>query len=184
MLDCHLLIGKVLRAASDSCGAVVRMFDVVLVAEHGVVWHQGEHDHVLGEDDEHQQEDRQQQPAGRRPPGPHLVHRETETADADVGDAGHGAGEKEEDHEGVEDVVQGEHGLGQHQHRVRWVGQRGVGEGVSGEHATRVERLVHVGQHQRQEDQEAEHGEHDPDHHLEGSQEQLTPRHQSLGALV
>ena len=142
VIDCYLLIGKVLRAASDSGGAVVPMFDVVLIAEYGVVGHQGEHDHVLGEDDEHQQEDREQQAAGRRPPGPHLVHRETEAADADVGDARHGAGEEEEDHEGVEDVVQGEHGLGQHQHRVRRVGQRGVGEGVAGEHAARVERLV------------------------------------------
>ena len=45
--DCYLLIGKVLRAASDSCGAVVPMFDVVLVTEHGVVGNQGEHDHIL-----------------------------------------------------------------------------------------------------------------------------------------
>ena len=142
VIDCYLLIGKVLRAASDSCGAVVPMFDVVLIAEHGVVRHQGEHDHVLGEDDEHQEEDREQQAAGRRPPGPHLVHREAEAADADVGDARHGAGEEEEDHEGVDDVVQGEHSLGQHQHRVRRVRQRGVGEGVAGVHAARVERLV------------------------------------------
>ena len=126
VIDCYLLIGKVLRAASDSCGAVVPMFDVVLIAEHGVVRHQGEHDHVLGEDDEHQQEDREQQAAGRRPPGPHLVHRETEAADADVGDARHGAGEEEEDHEGVEDVVHGEYLLCADKEQVHRVGKCGV----------------------------------------------------------
>ena len=94
--DCYLLIGKVLRAASDSGGAVVPMFDVVLVAEHGVVRHQAEHDHVLGEDDQHQHQHRQQHPSGGSPPCSDLVESQAAAPDPDISDPGHRAEQQEQ----------------------------------------------------------------------------------------
>ena len=54
---------------------------------------------------------------------PNLVDIDPAEADAHVANAGHGAEEEEEDSEGVEDVVQGEEGLAEHQHQVHRVGQ-------------------------------------------------------------
>ena len=109
----YLHCRHVLCAASVHRDVPIRqLLNVMLVTKHGVVRHQGDHDHVLGEDDEHEQQDSQQHPPRRSPPGPDSVHQETQAADANVGDPRHGAGQEEEHHQRVDYVIQRKHLLG------------------------------------------------------------------------
>jgi hypothetical protein len=57
---------------------------------------------------------------------PDLVDVDPAEADADVANARHGAEEEEEDGDGVEDVVQREQGLAEHQHQVHRIRQSRV----------------------------------------------------------
>ena len=92
----YLLIWEFFGAASGDDSLVVHSVLVVLVTKHGVVRHQAEHDHVLREDDQHQDQDRQQHPPGRSAPGPDLVESQTAAPDPDICDPGHRTEQQEQ----------------------------------------------------------------------------------------
>ena len=78
----------------------------MLVSKHGVVRHQRQHDDVLGQDDEHQDEDGQKKSPRRCSPSSDFIQRQTETSDTNISDAGHGTGQQEYDQEGVKNIIQ------------------------------------------------------------------------------
>ena len=57
-------------------------------------------------------------------------------------------------------------------------------QGVSSVYSSRVDGLVHVCQQEGEKYQEAEHGEEDTKHHLEWSDQQLTPAEKTPRPLV
>ena len=95
-LIAHLLVREFLGATSGDDCLVVHSVLVVLVTKHGVVRDQAEHDHVLGEDDQHQHQDRQQHPPGWSPPCSDLVESQAATPDPDISDPRHRAEQQEQ----------------------------------------------------------------------------------------
>ena len=88
------------------------------------------------------------------------------------------------DHQSVEDVVHGKDLLGTDEQQVDRVRQAGVLQGETSVETSRVDGLVHVSQEKGEEYEEPEHGEDDPEDHLEGSHQKLASVEETPGSLL
>ncbi len=148
----------------DRVGAVVE--GVVLRPEGGVVWRHREHEHVECQlhQDEAPAEQRQRLRFSR--PRPDAVDGYPEEGDADALDAGERAQDEVEDDAAVDEVVQGENGLGVDEDSVHRVREGPVADCVAVARAKGVSGAVHRRQQEGDEDEKAQQGKNYAKDHL------------------
>ena len=114
---------------------------------------------------------------------PDLIKSEAATANAKGGETGCAAGDQEDDEGGVEDVVEGEDGLGCDEGKVQRVGKARVVKRVAIPQR-RVYGSVNVGEDQGEGEEEGEKAEEDAHPQLERSADLLAPVHQAARPLL